>query len=94
MNAKGLDKHGKKIGLGLDGFHPGRKMTRLDFVWVKIVLKYGWSLMGGFWQVDFGLVDFGRVDFVWMTWVDFVWVDFRLVDFGWVGFGLMDVVLV
>ena len=80
-----MDKHGKK----LDGFRPRWKMTRLDFVWVKIVLKYGWILMGGFWQVDFGLVDFGKVDFVWMT-----WMDFGLVDFGWVGFGLMDVVWV
>ena len=65
MNAKGLDKHGRKIG-------PGWKMTQLDFFWVEIVLKYGLSLVGGFWRVDFGLVDFQRVDFVWMTWVDFV----------------------
>ena len=47
-------------------------MTQLDFFWVEIVLKYGWSLVGGFWWVDFGLVDFRKVDFVWMTWVDFV----------------------
>ena len=72
MNAKGLDKHGRKIGLWLGKYHPGWKMAQLDFFWVEIVLKYGWSLVGGFWRVDFGLVDCRRVDFVWMTWVDFV----------------------
>ena len=49
MNAKGLDKHGRKIGLWLGKYRPGWKMAQLDFFWVEIVLKYGWSFVGGFW---------------------------------------------